>query len=158
MCLAVFLRRRAPVDLSMCSGGARNQLGGHFTVAWSANGVCRRVGGGRQDGELEAGRRRVADGERWRQAGSKQWIPMCYYCCLSRQGQKKSPYIISIREGTQGSTLVICWGMSCVQQNPVCLGFFLQLFGLYDIGVIFFGPRGPRPTLATIQLRQCPCD
>jgi hypothetical protein len=28
-------------------------------------------------------------------------IPMCYYCCLSRQGQKKPIHnIISIREGT----------------------------------------------------------
>jgi hypothetical protein len=34
---------------------------------------CRGAGRGCQDGELEAGRRRAADGERWRQAGSKQW-------------------------------------------------------------------------------------
>jgi hypothetical protein len=57
-------------------------------------------------------------------------IPMCYYCCLSRQGQK-SPYIISIREGTQGEHTrdllgcVLCAAESCL------LGLFLQLFGFY---------------------------
>jgi hypothetical protein len=50
---------------------------------------------------------------------------------------------------------VICWGVSCVQQNPVCLGFFYNCLGsIYDINVIFFGQGGARPTLATIQLRQ----
>jgi hypothetical protein len=38
---------------------------------------------------------------------------------------------------------VICWGVSYVQQNPVCLSFFYNSLGsIYDIGVIFFGPRG----------------
>jgi hypothetical protein len=62
-------------------------------------------------------------------------IPMCYYCCLSRKA-KKSPYIISIREGTQGEDTrdllgcVLCAAESCL------LGlFFTIVWVLYMISV-----------------------
>jgi hypothetical protein len=78
------------------------------------------------------------------EAGRQQTVGYrCATIAVYRVKAKKSPYIISIREGTQGEhardllRCVLCAAESCL------LGLFYNCLGsIYDIDVIFFGPRG----------------
>jgi hypothetical protein len=77
------------------------------------------------------------------EAGRQQTVHMCYYCCLSRQGQKKPIHNINQGRNTGGAH---SWFAGVC---PVCsrilfawLFFYNYLGSIYGISVIFFGQRG----------------